>query len=382
MNAKKYFTLLLITAVAGVIGCVEQYTPPLSKNTPDLLVVDGFLNTSDGEITVMLTRTMPLGDLSEAPTVNNATIYLEDPDNQSTELNFQGNGKYSLTGLSIDESKSYRIRISTGQSEYVSDFVAIKNTPEIDSVTWRQSDENIEIDVHTHDPSGNSRYYLWTYDETWEYRAYYYTSLKWRWEDSTVVAQTPEDYMTNCWDDGESSKILIGSSVRLSEDVIHSLPVHYLPKGDVRISVKYSILVKQTVLNEVTYDFYKDLKKTTEDPGGLFDPQPGRVLGNVKSTTNPDEPVLGIFNAGSVSKKRLFINYSDLPRSFQVPDRSECRLDTISVDDIKKNFNARVYNIVGTISQGMEITDYTYSSPFCTDCRKRGGTTAKPDFWP
>ncbi len=99
------------------------------------MVVDGFLNSTDGEVVVMLTRTMPLGDISEAPGVNNATIFLEGSDNQSTALDFQGNGTYTLTGLSIDESQTYRIRITAGENEYVSDFVAIKPTPAIDSVT-------------------------------------------------------------------------------------------------------------------------------------------------------------------------------------------------------------------------------------------------------
>ncbi len=233
--------------------------------------------------------------------------------------------------------------------------------------------------MHTHDDTGKSRYYLWTYDELWQYRAYYYTNLK--WVDGAVVTQTAEDNITHCWDDNQSSKILIGSSVRLSEDVIHALPIHYIPKGDARISVLYSIDVRQSAISEATYNFYKDLRKTTEELGGLFDPQPGRVLGNIKSTTNPDEAVLGIFNAGTVSKKRLFINFAELPRSFQVPQPGECYSDTIPVGDIER-FDANHYNIVGTVTLGIEITDYTFASKFCTDCRVTGGTNVKPEFWP
>lgn len=379
MNVKKYLATLLITGILISTGCIEPYTAPLSKNAPDLLVVDGFLNSTDGEVVVMLTRTMPLGDLSEAPVVNNATIHLEASDNQSTELNFQGNGTYILTGLSVDENQTYRIRITSGQSEYVSDFVAIKPTPEIDSVTWRQSNDNIEIDVHTHDVTGKSRYYLWTYDELWQYRAFYYTYLK--WVNGEVISQTPEDNITHCWDDDQSSKILIGSSVRLSEDVIHALPIHYIPRGDRRISVLYSIEVKQSAISEATYNFYKDLRKTTEELGGLFDPQPGRVLGNIRSTTDPNEAVLGIFNAGTVSKKRLFIDYADLPRSFQIPQRDQCSQDTIPVGNIAQ-FDPNNYNIVGVVTQGIEITDYTFSTKFCTDCRVIGGTNVKPEIWP
>jgi hypothetical protein len=378
MHRNIYFLFAFV--LLAVAGCVEPYTPPASKAIPDILVVDGFLNSTDGSVNVSLSKALALTDPSAPPPVENATIYLEDSDDNRLELNYQTNGKYSLEGVAVDNSLQYRLHIITqSNKEYVSEFITLKPTPEIDSITWAAKDDGVEIRANTHDNTGNSRYYLWSFEETWQYRPAFPSYLI--TEFGNVRSRKPEEEIYNCWQTLSSTKVLLGSSTRLSEDIISQTPIHFIPKGSEKISVYYSILVSQTAVSESTYDFYEKLRKTTEDLGSLFDPQPGRVLGNIHSATDDGETVLGIFNGGEVKQQRIFISYYDLPRSFHIPQQFECYLDSLDLVDLPF-FNEDSYNLVGAITQGPAVVGYTYSTNPCTDCRVRGGVNTKPSFWP
>jgi hypothetical protein len=381
MLINKYTCFLFSVVLVITSACVEPYTPPASKNIPDILVIDGFLNSTDGSVEVTLTKAMNLSDTGAPPLVEDATIYLEDSNAGQLMLNYQSNGRYELTGLSVNHNNEYRIRVVTDSNkEYVSDFITLKTTPEIDSITWTPVDDSgVEIKVNSHDDTGNSRYYLWTYKETYQYRAPYSSFLV--VEDGDTRMRTPSEEIYNCWNTNESTKILIGSTVRLSRDIVSQVPLQFLAADGKELSVHYSVMVNQTAISATAYDFYENLRKTTEDLGSLFDPQPGIVLGNVHRTGDAGERVLGIFNGGEVKQKQLFIKSNELPDNLRNPVRSDCPLDSMDVDQLSE-FDSRNYNIVGTIIEGPAVIGYTFSTTFCTDCRVQGGTTVKPDFWP
>lgn len=380
MIRNNFIIVVLALIIILVDGCVEPYSPPESKNVPDIMVVDGFLNASDGSVNLSLTKAVGLTEAGDPPVIDNATVYLEDSENTTLPLDNILNGKYKRTGIAVDYDREYRIRIVTAANkEYVSDFLTIKPTPEIDSVNWVPVGDGIEIRVNTHDVTENSRYYLWSFEEAWHYRAPYTSMLI--VENGEVRVRTDEEQYDDCWRTEESSKVLIGSSIRLDTDIISQAPLQFIEKGSQRLSVKYSILVKQTVLSASMHDFYEKLRKTTEELGSLFDPQPGRVVGNVHSTSDPGETVLGVFNAGEVKEKRIFISYHDLPDDYKIIKRSGCLLDTLKPENLPF-FSQQSNNVVGIIYEGITIVGYTYSSISCTDCRTQGGTTSKPSYWP
>jgi hypothetical protein len=137
------------------------------------------------------------------------------------------------------------------------------------------------------------------------------------------------------------------------------------------------MLVKQRALSKEAYDFYFQLKKSTESLGGLFDPMPAQVLGNLHSD-NPAEPVLGYFSGGEISEKRIFIALSDLPRDLIQLPRYNCPVDSIPVGDIRNTANILLINSYGP----REILGYTTAADRnCMDCRDEGGSIARPDFW-
>ena len=193
------------------------------------------------------------------------------------------------------------------------------------------------------------------------------------------IGQTTKEYIT-AGARFPSTKISITSSVRLVDDVVHQFPVTFLPKGSSKISIKYSTLIKQRAVSKKEYDYLEQLQKTTESLGGLFDPQPSQVLGNIRNLNNPLAPVLGYFSAGTTVEERLFIDYYDLPDDLRkIPPVVGCSQDTV--------YNAGLVNLSGTvylgsaIYSGPSIIGYTKSTASCADCRTKGGVTTQPPFW-
>jgi hypothetical protein len=47
----------------------------------------------------------------------------------------------------------------------------VQNNPPIDSISWKRDEEGVRVFVNTHNPEGNTRYYRWEFEETWEIRS-------------------------------------------------------------------------------------------------------------------------------------------------------------------------------------------------------------------
>jgi hypothetical protein len=142
------------------------------------------------------------------------------------------------------------------------------------------------------------------------------------------------------------------------------------------------MLVKQQALTEEAYNYWLSLQKTTEDLGGLFDPLPTELEGNIFCTSDPSETVIGYFSGSSVEEKRIFLTIRDLPDEVKKYNRPSCQIDTILVEDLRGAATgtlliSSIYNETYT-----KVIAYTTAQDMCIDCRVfGGGVLTKPDFW-
>jgi len=387
---KRQATFVLSTILV-LSACVEPYDPPASSNVVDLLVVDGFLNTADGSVSVVLTHSKPLDSNDETLTESNATLSIRSEGGAQYSLTEQSPGTYTAEGLALDPAEKYLLNVRTANGqEFYSDYVDIRPTPIIDSVIWKGDDDGVTVYVNSHDATTNTRYYRWDYIETWEYTAAVYSEFK--VENKEIVYRNGNESMHRCWNTAASTKILIGSTVRLAEDVVSNFPLAFIPKGSEKVGIKYSILVRQRAISKDEFNFLEQLQKTTESIGGLFDPQPSQVPGNIHNLTDPSSTVLGYFSAGATQEKRIFIDFFDLPDQLLVfPSKTGCQPDTLCVSQtIPALYQCVLYlpdlsgsEIIGTsLYTGPFVTGYTLSSYNCADCRSQGGTLTKPSYWP
>lgn len=367
-----FFALILL-----VDGCIQPFSPPEVNSDENYLVVDGFLNVSGNDTTrVELRRTQNVNQ-DAGPTIETgAKVIVEEEGGEVFEFTEPRAGSYVLPPRPYNRSGKYRIRIRTknGQ-EYLSEFVAVSETPPIDSLTYKIDNfqQAVVFYVNTHDPQNKTQFYRWKFDETWEYEAAYYSALE--LVNDTVVLR--KDNINKCWGRKNSGSILLGSTVRLTSDIIKDLPLNTVPISTNKLYIKYSILVKQYGLSRQAFEYWTDLAKTTQGTGSLFDVLPSQVTGNIRNTANPRDLAFGYFSASTEQTKRLTIT----PRLGAFPRCVE--QDTIPIkcsprDDVECAGNTA--KILLTY-YGFRSDSVLVSPQSCADCRLGGGNTIRPSFW-
>ncbi|PSR55174.1 DUF4249 domain-containing protein [Adhaeribacter arboris] len=361
-------------------SCVEPYEPKVLRSVSKFLVVDGFIN-SQGITTIKLARTLNLTDTLNLPEPETkAQVQVEEENGAPYLLTEKNPGTYVSGKQTLHASRRYRLLIQTAAgTKYASAFVSVRPTPEIDSVSWRVESNGLQIYVDTHDPQNNTHYYRWEYENTWEFTPPYNSVLSYVID--TVLIRRDDIY--HCWKTEISPRISISNSIKLSQDVIAQYPLLFLPAGSEKLRYRYSILVKQYAQTAEEYQYWEMLQKNTEQIGGLTDPLPSRLTGNIQNLTNPDEPVIGYIGAYSLREKRIFITNEELPQEWVYESGySDCEepFPIYLGDNIAAYLKAGKYIPLYPIARP-GLIGYYIASQECTDCRLKG-TNMKPDFWP
>ncbi|HEY9000141.1 MAG TPA: DUF4249 domain-containing protein [Mucilaginibacter sp.] len=383
------------------MGCKKSYNPPAVGASPDHLVVEGNINPGNDSTIIHLTRTLPLSaPPGTLPTPElNATVSVESDANSTYPLTAIGNGYYVSAGLNLNTANNYRLKIITSNNKtYQSDYVPVKNSPPIDSVSFNVQNTGVQVNVSAHDVSNNSRYYRYEYQETWIIHADYDSGLKlikgvdaYGVPSYNVVLRDPKDEIYQCWSSDNSSTIVLGSTANLTKDVLANSPVVFIDSHSEKIGVRYSILVKQYVLTKEAFEYYQLLSKNTEKIGSIFDPQPSTLTGNIHNEADPSEQVIGYVTAGTFTQQRVYINKYDLPGSLQYFTNlpyNNCFIDSLYFSNPKTGENQVENDLyhgdavpLWAIQQpGGPLLGYAASGGICVDCTLRG-TNVKPSFW-
>jgi hypothetical protein len=373
MKKINFFAFLLVM----LVGCKDRYDLELKPSDKSLLVVEGVLNTGQGPTTIRLTQSVNLKDPAQIKPVLQAAVSVESANGTVYPLAESGNGNYTNNQLPLTIGEEYRLRIKIGSNkEYLSDFVEASQTPDIDSVTWERTQDGIAIYANTHDPSNSTRYYKWDFDETWEIRSYY--AATYLYVGGVDIIPTGATVNYRCWKYGFSNTINIGTTAQLQSDVLTEAPVHFIPAGSERVSVRYSMLLRQQSLTKAAYEYFQLMKKNTESIGSIFDPQPSELKGNIKCISDPSEGVIGYLTASSFSEKRIFITSNEANWTYQ----QDC--PSIEVANSPDSIASWVPSYLpwGALEIAPGVVTLYYMAPAtCVDCTKRGGALNMPSYW-
>jgi hypothetical protein len=373
MKKKLLYAFVLL---AFISSCKEEYDFPLKDSDKTVLVVEGVLNVS-GSTRITLSQSMKIDEQAQFKPVLQAQLVVEGKDNSNNSLTSAGAGAYIHPNLNLTVGNEYRLRIKANGNEYLSEWVMAKQTPPIDSITWKKNQEGLAFYVSTHDLSNNTRYYKWDYDETWQINAYYFATFKWT-GGTTIVPIDPSESPYSCWKYDKSHTLMLGSSAQLTNDVISEFPAYQIPLGSEKLSVRYSVLMKQQSLTKTAFEYLNLMKKNTETLGSIFDPQPSELRGNISNIADPNEIVIGYVTASTVSEKRIFVTSIEADWSFL----QTC--ESFTIPNHKDTIAKYVPTFLpwGAIeSLPGVVTDYHMSTPPCVDCTKRGGSLSKPSYW-
>jgi hypothetical protein len=368
-----YIVILLLFFIYQ--SCVRSYTPPSSSGNLNALVVGGSIAIGSAT-TINLSRTNNISDTAGLLPEKDAQVSIQSESGTTFTLVQGENGKYTIDNGPVDFTDKYSIKIHTADGhDYSSDFVEAKQTPPIDSVEWVDETEDIKFYVNTHDASNNSKYYRWQFEETSEHHAFFDSHLEFR--DGALVFLTPDESKFACFDYFNSKEILLNSTSALSNDVVSHMLINTVHNDFMKISVRYSLLVKQYVLTPEAYKYWQILKSNSEQTGNIFDPQPAKLYGNIHCISNPQEPVLGYISASSVTEKRIFIRIGEL--KYQPPgnDIYLCKEIFISPQNAPNYLSTGEYAPAYLTTRG----ELAIVAPRCVDCRLKGGITEVPSYW-
>jgi hypothetical protein len=362
-------TDLVLILMISAMACRKPYNPPAITGNGSYLVVEGIINSGTDSTIIKLSRTVTVSSKVTANPELNAILTIESNQNSSYPLTETTNGNYVSAGLNLDTSGKYRLRIKTADNqEYLSDFVPVKVTPPIDSIGFNITsapDTGVQIYANAHDPTNNTRYYRWDYDENWEFHAKYFSGYI--FSGLTIVPRSVAQEIYFCYDSNVSSTIVLGSSAKLAKDMIYQSPIVFIAANSEKIELKYSILVRQYALTSDAYIFWQNLKKNTEQLGSIFDAQPSQNNGNIHNISNPGRPAIGYVSACTVQLKRVYILNAQLP--YHTPDYPYvCGIDTAPGPVPVTN--------LGTLAN----PKYNFTSTECADCTIRGSINP-PSFW-
>nr|WP_294897963.1 DUF4249 domain-containing protein [uncultured Pedobacter sp.] len=381
------YIVLYLSFLLSFTACRDSFNPQITTPLTGYLVVEGSINTN-GITQIKLSRTRSFQE-TKSPFELGATVQIAGKDNTVYHVAEKGNGIYESDNLTLP-SQQYRLKITTADGkQYESNFEEEKVSPLIDSLSYVKESDGVRIYVNTHDDTGKSRYYQWSYDETWEIRSLIPVSYKFvvtgvnpnnvTLYKAVPLSQQETDQLYYCWKYNSSKQILLGSSVKLVKDVI-SYPIAFIPNSDERFGVLYSINVKQQALNVNTYNFMLNLKSNTESNGSIFDRQPSETQGNIICISNPQEQVIGNISVGNIQQKRIFI-----PSFSGATYRFKCSSNTFKISNIPDT----VYKYAGAYTPVNlayapitgQLIGYDLIDNDCVTCTMRGNNV-KPPYWP
>ena len=400
MNKKKTYKYIFLIAIGSLSllfnRCVEPFMPSLDEgDTQKLLVVEGLITDQPGPFSVRLTYSVQVYDkwniLADYMPVEGAEVRIIDNTGNiymlfETESGWYETEEKDLAGIT---GHTYILTIhTTDGKQYESSSELMREVPDIDSVyheEFRRTyydeetpyEENwLHILVNTTAAGDDIAYFKWDFTETWEFEmpinieVYHGTD-----EDSpdpTMETIEVAEEKIHCWVSEPSGSILIKSTADNASNEIMGFILQSAggPSND-RFNIKYSILVKQYMMSREMYDFFRKIRGSNEETGGIYEKAPVQIIGNILCC-NGDEKALGCFMASAVKIKRIFIS----PGEHKVLNGTaygDCGWTTY-----ENPFDMQVYCVYGTIDNGNTVVKTIQE--YYTDCRLRG-TNIQPDFW-
>jgi len=357
-------------------GCIEPYFPDIG-DAQYSIVIDGTLTDKEGYHYIHVSRSVPLNSEENIPIQNCNVVII---DNYGNTIQFYesepGLYKQWIDQDFLATGRKYKLRVTSEGSVYESRYETMLPCPPVENVYYEiekketTDPENplygIQFYTDLNPKSGYAKNYRWELEETWEYRSEY--PIKDYWNGREFIFLPSENYsLFICWDSGSIHKIYTGTIKNTTSNSLSGIPLNYVSNETSRLKVKYSLLIKQYSLSDTAYDYWNQLKKFSQETGGLYETFPPQIHGNIININNADEIVLGNFNVSGFSVKRIFVSE-------------------------KFNFFPIIYNCnpykpeFGILfgSQPIYFIDFALSiiaNRECFDCTLLGGTTQKPDFW-
>tara|TARA_R110002073_G_scaffold108336_1_gene243304 strand:+ start:13318 stop:14550 length:1233 start_codon:yes stop_codon:yes gene_type:complete len=402
-------SILLLFILSITNSCVEEFNAGTIE-FEDAIVIEATITNEFKYQKILLSRTHKLEEKDVNPE-SDAIIRITTSSNNIYTFHETEPGIYiSDVQFNAQPSSNYQLSITTSNGrEYTSQSTQLtSNTSAIENVyAIRETNEDgvdgIGIYLDSFDPTNNSKYYGYEFEETYQILAPFWNPMEFTIPDPpnhpsynfiwTLTPRVQEERV--CYTTVNSLGRLVTSTTLLSEDRVSKILIKFISNDDLRINSRYSILVKQHTQSIQSYNYLETLNDLSNSESLLSQNQPGFLAGGIFSVNNPNEKVLGFFEISSVIQERLFFNRSDFFDSITEPFPWECSPFMPSPPETLSLKTLIGLNKVSYFFGGPPPPRPPYRDPLeewdlveqwlvverhCGDCTQLG-SNIKPSFW-
>lgn len=369
------FVLPLILAGLLFQSCVEPFEPDI-EGFDEILVVDGLISDEDQKVRVILSRSFAY-DQNRTNPESDALVFVEDEAGNLFYLEELKDGEYVYAEDDFQPRTGdfYRLNIVTDNgNSYRSEFVEMLTVPTIDSINFidRRGEgdesvlgrEGVEIFLNSTGSEGDTRYYRWAWEESWE-----------------IMSPLNYPEVKTCWQFSNSKGISISTTENLIDNNLDQQYLYVIPFTNNKLAIRYSALIKQYSSTRDNYIYLTKIQKINEGSGGFFDPIPAGLTSNIQNVEDPDEPVLGLFEASEVQTKRIFIDRTDLRFGYVATGFEDCEIRNVLKSDWESGSIRNFFYVYEYFDSSINDTIVVISNlRKCYDC-SYVGETSKPGYW-
>jgi hypothetical protein len=370
-------------------SCTETF-PLLTNTYEEMIVVEATLTNELKNQEIKLTKTSKFEDVV-TETETGAKVFITDDAGNQYDFEEESESYLSTSQFQAVPDRKYQLHITTqdGKSfeSSAETLTTVNPMQSITPVVEKNEDINgIAIRVHSFDPGKQSKYYRYTYSETYKVVAPKWTTVKAVYNAEGVLTYIPNSSDTKiCYGNKTNTGLLLTDTNNLTEDRINYL-VRFIDEQDYITTTRYSILITQYVESLEAYTYYTTLKKMS-GPGSILTPnQPGFILGNIKSIKNPSDKVVGYFDVASASSERIYFNHHDLfPTRPSPPYITDCTQFCYGGENSYPDPCTRFAPF--SIDLALKKITYLFTSGFdywvnapCGDCTTIA-SNIRPTFW-
>ena len=398
--------LLLGSMISLALACVYDYEAEWEGGA-SYVVVEGDIQAG-GITTVSFSRD---GHYSRF------TASVEGEDGTVVEAPAAAAGTISLDTRQLNPDIRYRLRIHELENglHYASSWQDVQPAPVIDSLGYRIEGERMELCATFHS-DGPTPYYCLSYDEEWEYLSYavsyyrYYPPGAGIPDGGRELFPDPDSGLGDrygrifrfeepspnhvCWQysaTGQSSVVTTGA---VASNKMVDYAFKTLGREDVRLSVKYRVMVSLRMISEASYTYWESIEQTSGQTGDLFSPIPSLQRGNIVCEEEPDALVLGYIGASAWARDELWIDRNEVlfyrePASVTAMLEREAigLTEPHGVPESQMHYwydsGYRPWRRISPESGGSgPETYYVWIPERCLDCTTQGGSVTKPAGWP
>jgi hypothetical protein len=303
MQLKKIFILTLLVPIAWG-ACIKQVDVE-TRNEKPILVVEGSITTDTVPYTVTLSYTGPFTGASQIPDEafeENAQVTIEDDQGNSTRLVYRDKGVYETTDPNyigkIGRSYTVLIELNDGK-KYISTPEKINPPVPFTNINVRfVQDFNFDHPaylaayVDAADPANEENYYQWHF--------YSYARRQTRGVPCGFSCLLYE----YCFQKMTDNEIRIFSDAAINGNQILN---QFVGRSYIYAFGRHYFDLRQLSISRSYYQFLERLREQQTRTGGVLDPLPASVKGNVYNADNTSDVALGYFSASSGEHRRLVV---------------------------------------------------------------------------